>query len=83
MVPNQANVEDNQPFQSHGHTQEPLQPQTCMQGHCPGETGLDPFVSFPCRFEMSVVKCSITFQSPDLLILCEFIWQEAMQLVSG
>ena len=40
MVPNQENMESDQPVQSHSHAQQPLQPQTCVQEHCPGETGL-------------------------------------------
>ena len=39
MVPNQENMEGCQPFQSHSHAQQPLQPQTCVQEHCPSETG--------------------------------------------
>ena len=39
MVPNQ-NIEGDQPVQSHSHAQQPLQPQTRVQEHCPGETGL-------------------------------------------
>ena len=46
MVPNQENMEGNQPVQSHSHAQQPLQPQTYVQGHCPGETGI-PFISLP------------------------------------
>ena len=43
MVPNQENMEGDQPLQSHSHAQlEPLQPHTksCAQEHCPGDTGL-------------------------------------------
>ena len=32
MVPNQENMENDQPVQSHTHVQQPLQPQTCVQG---------------------------------------------------
>ena len=56
---------------SHSHGQQPLQPQTCVQEHCPGETRL-PFISFPGRFEMSLVL----LQSPVLLIKCGFIWKK-------
>ena len=41
------NMEGDQPVQSHSHEQQPLQPQICVQEHCPGETGSPPFVSFP------------------------------------
>ena len=54
MVPNQENMEGDQPVQSLSHAQQPLQPQICVQEHCPGETGLYPFVSFPGRFDMSL-----------------------------
>ena len=40
MVPNQENMEGDQPIQSHSHAQQPLQPQICVQEHCPGEKGL-------------------------------------------
>ena len=50
MVPNQENMEGDQPVQSHSHTQQPLQPQTCVQEHCPGETVLNQlfWVSLKC-----------------------------------
>ena len=52
MVPNQENMEGDQPFQSHSHAQQPLQPQTCAQEHdCPGETGL------PLSVFQAVLKC--------------------------
>ena len=35
-------------------TQQPLQPQTCVQEHCPGETGL-PSSVFQAVHEMSLV----------------------------
>ena len=38
-VPNQKIMEGDQPVQSHSYAQQPLQPQTCVQEHCPGETG--------------------------------------------
>ena len=44
LVPNQGNMEGDQPVQSDGYTQQPLQPQTCVQEHCPGETGLPSLV---------------------------------------
>ena len=78
MVPNQ-NMEGDQPVQSHSHTQQPLQPQTCVQEHCPGETGI-PNVSFPgCLRNVS----STSFHSPELHIQCGFIWKDTMQLASG
>ena len=40
MVPNQENMEGDQPVQSHSHAQQPLQQQTCVQENYPGETGL-------------------------------------------
>ena len=40
MVPNQENMEGDQPVQSHSRLQQPLQPQSCVQEHCPGGTGL-------------------------------------------
>ena len=53
MVPNQENVEGDQPVQSHSHAEQPLQPQTCVQEHCPGETGL-PSSVFQAVHEMSL-----------------------------
>ena len=58
---------------------QPLQPQTCVQDHCPGETGLALSV-FQAIFEIFPIT---TFQSPELLIQCGFNWKETMQLVSG
>ena len=54
MVPNQENIVGDQPVQSHTHTQQPLQPQTCAQEHCPGERGPTPSV-FQAVHEMSLV----------------------------
>ena len=54
MVPNQGNMEGDQPVQSHSHAQQPLQPQTCVQEYCPGETGL-PSSVFQTVSEMSLV----------------------------
>ena len=54
MVQNQENMEGDQPIQSHSHAQQPLQPQTCVQEHCPGETGL-PSSVFQAVHEMSKV----------------------------
>ena len=73
MVPNQEKMEGDQPVQSHSHTQQPLQSKTCVQEHCPGETGLSSSVSH--IHEMSLVSTT-TFQSPKLLIWCGFIWKK-------
>ena len=54
LVPNQENIEGDQPVQSHSHTQQPLQPQACVQEYCPGETGL-PLSVFQAISEMSLV----------------------------
>ena len=54
MVPNQQNIEGDQPVESHSHAQQPLQPQTCVQEHCPGETGL-PSSVFQAAHKMSLV----------------------------
>ena len=55
MVPNQETMEGDQPVQSHGHAQEPFQPQIRVHlSLSPGETGLK-FVSFPGHFEISIV----------------------------
>ena len=54
MVPNLEHLEGDQAVQSHGHAQQPLQPQTCVQEHCPGETGL-PSSVFQALHEMSLV----------------------------
>ena len=54
IVPNQENMDVNQPVQSHSCAQQPLQPQTCVQEHCPGETGLHSSV-FQAISEMSLV----------------------------
>ena len=63
MVPNQENMEGDQPVQSHSHAQQPLQPQTCVQEHCP-VSGLLLGVGFPGHFEMSLVLVT-SFQSPE------------------
>ena len=65
MVLNQENIEGAQPFQNHNHTQQPLQPQTCVQEHCPGETGL-PSSVFQAIHETSLV---LLFKILNLLIL--------------
>ena len=83
IVPDQENMEGDQPVQ--------LKPElhtaaiariVCSPEHCPGETGL-PLSVFQAVSEMSLT--STTFQSPELLIQCGFIWKETMQLhvVSG
>ena len=57
MVTNQENMEGHQPIQSHSHAQQPLQPQTCVQEHCPGETDL-PSSVFQAVSETSLVLLS-------------------------
>ena len=42
------------PIQSHCHAQQPLQPQSCVQENCPGETGL-PSSAFQVVSEISLV----------------------------
>ena len=81
MVPNQENTEGDQPVQSHSHAQHPLQPQTCVQkARSIVLVKQDSLRQFP-RPIWNV--SSTTFQSPELLIQCGFIWKETMQLVSG
>ena len=58
MMPNQENTEGDQPVQSHSHTQQPLQPLTCVQEHCPGETGL-PLSVFQAISEMSQIPLQV------------------------
>ena len=69
MVPNQDNMEGDQPVQSHSHAQQPLQPQTCVQAHCPDKTGLP-------------LSVSHYYFSKSWISQCGFIWKETMQLVS-
>ena len=40
-------------FKAYSHAQQPLQPQTCVQEHCPGETGL-PLSVFQAVQKMSL-----------------------------
>ena len=47
-------MEDDQSVQSHSHAQLPLQPQTCVQERCPGETKLASSV-FQAVSEMALV----------------------------
>ena len=44
----------DQPVQSNSHTQQPLQPQTCVHEHCPGETEL-PSSVFQAVHKMSQI----------------------------
>ena len=53
VVPNQETMECDQPVQIHSHAQH-MQPQICVQDHCPGEEKTS-FVRFPDRLEMSLV----------------------------
>ena len=75
MVPNQENMEGDQPIQSHSHAQQLLQPQTCVQEHYPAETGLPS----PDRFEYYFSKYWIIYS----VIQCGFILKVTMQLVLG
>ena len=79
MVPNQENLEGDQPVQSHSHAQHPLQPQTSVQEHCPGETGL-PSSVFKAVSEMYLI---LLFKLLNYFIQCGFISNEIMQLASG
>ena len=47
-------MEGDQPVQSHSHTQQPVQPLTRMQEHCPGETEL-PSSVFQAIYKMSLL----------------------------
>ena len=76
MVPNQENMEGDQPVQSHSHTQQPLQPRTCVQEHCPGETGL------PSSVFQAVYKRSLVLLFKVLNNLSS-VYLETMQLVAG
>ena len=53
----------DEPVQSHSHAQQPLQTQSCVQEHCPGETGLPS----PVLSGRSQNVSSTAFQSPELL----------------
>ena len=78
MIPIQENMEGNQPVQSHSHTQQPWQPQTCVQEHCPGETGL------PSSVFQAVLKCLYYYFSKSWITYQVLvIWKETTQLVSG
>ena len=59
MVPNQEDMDNDQPVQSYSHTQQPLQPQTCVQEHCPGETGLPSLNLMHAKF-IAVAHSSFT-----------------------
>ena len=67
LVPNQENMEGDQPVQSHSHPQQPLQPQTSVKVYCSGETGL-PSSVFQAVHERSLVLL-------ELLIQCGFMWK--------
>ena len=78
MVPNQENMQGDQPVQSHSHAQQPLQPQTSVQEHCPGETGL------PSSVFQTVLKCLYYFFSKSWITYQVWVYlKETMQLVSG
>ena len=55
-MPNQQNMDGNQPVQSHSHAQQPLQPQTYEQD-CPCETGI---VSFPGGFDLIAYRSCLS-----------------------
>ena len=74
MVPNQECMEGDQPVQSHSHAHQLLQPQTCIQEHCPGETGL-PSSVFQAVHEISLV---LHFKCPELIIQRGIIRKETM-----
>ena len=78
IVPNQENMEGDQPVQCLSHALQPLQPHTCVQEHYPGETGLLSSVFQPSP-EMSLYYIS----SPESLIQCTLSGRNKMQLVSG
>ena len=78
MVPNEENMKGDQPVQSHIHAQQPLQPQSCVPEHCPGETG-PPSSVFP---SLVFSLRSTTYLSPESCVQCGFIWKETMQVVS-
>ena len=77
MIPNQENMEGDQPVQSHSHAQQPLQPQTCVLEHCPGETGL-PSSVFQAVSEMSL---GLLFKVLNHLSSCGFIWKETKAVI--
>ena len=75
MVPNQENVEGDQPVQSHSHAQQQLQAQTCVQEHyILVKQDSSPF------WNISIV---LLFKALNNLSKCEYTWEETMQLVSG
>ena len=78
MVPNQENVEGDQPVQRHRHAKQPLQPQTFVQEHCAGETGL-PSSVFQAVHEMCLV---LFLQSPEFLIHAVWVYLEGNNAVS-
>ena len=77
MVPNQENMEGDQPVQRHSHTQQPLQRQTCVQEHCPGETGLPSF--FQAVWTSALVRKQAAYKQATMgpMVLSPFIgtWQ--------
>ena len=75
MVPNQENQGD-QPVQSHIHAQQPFQPWTCVQEHCPGETGLSSSVSKP------FTKCLYYYFSNSWITYQLWVYLEGNNAVS-
>ena len=72
-------MEGDQPVQSHSHAQQPLQPQTCVQEHCPGETGL-PLSILQAVHEISLV---LLFKVLKYLASVGSSGREILLLVSG
>ena len=75
MVPNQENIEGDQPVQSHSHAQQPLQLQTCVNAGALSWWNRK-FVSFPGRLRN---VSGTTFQSPELQYSVGVIWKETTQ----
>ena len=81
ILSNWENMVGDQPVQSHSHAQQPLQPQTCVQEHCPGETGLpssvfqavwlDCLSQLPPQIGMVYPIGSLTFPEVVNTIPCE------------
>ena len=76
MVPNQENMEGDQPVQTHSQTQQPLQPQICVQEHCPCETGL------PSSVFQAIFKCLCYYFSKSWITYLVWIYLEGHNAVS-
>ena len=64
MVPNQENMEGDQPVHSHSHAQQPL-----VQEHCPGETGLPLSLSRSWKETMQLVSEKVEFNARQVSLL--------------